>query len=343
MQIAVLAYKNTRTKEVYHDRGNLGYDDYYIPSLLLIEEPETNLHPKWQSLLAQMFAEANSMFNIQLIIETHSEYLIRKFQTLTAEGKLKSKDIKIFYLRGAGSVTANRKQLETILIEDDGSIDYEMFDGGFFDQNDNLELSLLNIRRKNFLSDLQALKESKEQNEDTISALQLKIDEYTRKADMSVYRLIVTTMFAPATKLLPESILYLTSGQYLLKNIDQNEDFSPVIIQYGRAIEHELCGIFKNIDPAKWWKFGVMQGSLEKFKFANSLLGPCSNTEYSSLLTELNALFITPRDLKIELLQDLRNERNDAAHPGLVKTKAEAEAYMSIADQFLIKWIQLKN
>ena len=53
--------------------------------VILIEEPEANLHPAFQSKLAEFFFEAWKEFSIQFIIETHSEYIIRKSQILFLE------------------------------------------------------------------------------------------------------------------------------------------------------------------------------------------------------------------------------------------------------------------
>ncbi|TGE20890.1 AAA family ATPase [Hymenobacter metallicola] len=51
--------------------------------IVLIEEPEANLHPHFQSVLAELFAELARMnTRMQFILETHSEYLIRNIQVL---------------------------------------------------------------------------------------------------------------------------------------------------------------------------------------------------------------------------------------------------------------------
>lgn len=64
---------------------------------VVIEEPEQNLHPKMQSLLAdllQSIATSNE-YNVNFIIETHSEYLIRKSQVLVANANyVDDKDIE---------------------------------------------------------------------------------------------------------------------------------------------------------------------------------------------------------------------------------------------------------
>ena len=58
--------------------------------VMIVEEPESNLHPALQSKLADMFAEAGNDLGIQFIIETHSEYFIRRFQLLIANSYAKS-------------------------------------------------------------------------------------------------------------------------------------------------------------------------------------------------------------------------------------------------------------
>jgi predicted ATPase len=48
--------------------------------ILLIEEPETYLHPSFQANLADLFIEATETLGLQLIIETHSEYMVKRLQ-----------------------------------------------------------------------------------------------------------------------------------------------------------------------------------------------------------------------------------------------------------------------
>lgn len=50
--------------------------------LLLIEEPEQNLHPALQSKLADMFFEYSQDSRVQVFVETHSEYLVRRTQVI---------------------------------------------------------------------------------------------------------------------------------------------------------------------------------------------------------------------------------------------------------------------
>ncbi|RFP66895.1 hypothetical protein D0N36_02085 [Hymenobacter lapidiphilus] len=58
------------------------FDERWQTRIVLIEEPEANLHPHFQSLLAELFAETARKHNLRFVIETHSEYLIRNAQVL---------------------------------------------------------------------------------------------------------------------------------------------------------------------------------------------------------------------------------------------------------------------
>ncbi len=73
------------------------------PTLVTIEEPEQNLHPAIQSKLADMFLDFYNQFGCQCIVETHSEYIIRRAQVLVAEGirkkafSLEDNPFKVYY------------------------------------------------------------------------------------------------------------------------------------------------------------------------------------------------------------------------------------------------------
>lgn len=79
------------------------------PTLVTVEEPEQNLHPAIQSKLADMFLDFYEQFKCQCIIETHSEYIIRRSQVLVAEGirkkafSLEDNPFKVYYFPDDGS------------------------------------------------------------------------------------------------------------------------------------------------------------------------------------------------------------------------------------------------
>jgi energy-coupling factor transporter ATP-binding protein EcfA2 len=115
----------------------------YHSSFISIEEPEVHLHPKYQSMLADLFVEAYQKYNIHFIIETHSEYLIRKLQVMVAdkECNLQSKEVSLNYVEKAeNGVSTNRK----IEILEDGRLDGS-FGKGFFDEAGDLARQLFNL------------------------------------------------------------------------------------------------------------------------------------------------------------------------------------------------------
>lgn len=115
------------------------------PKLVLIEEPETNLHPALQSKLADMFMDAVKTFNIRFVIETHSEYLIRKLQYLTGKGDIKPKQTVIYYFYPPTEVPSGEKQVKKININEDGSLTDD-FGTGFFDEATNWKFELLALK-----------------------------------------------------------------------------------------------------------------------------------------------------------------------------------------------------
>lgn len=125
----------------------------YKPSILFMEEPEANLHPDFQSRLSDLFVDASNKFNIQFIIETHSEYLIRRLQLLTADykkediPKLKPEDSVIYYFNHPDEVAKGAEQVKEIHILNDGSLTDD-FGSGFFDEADKIALELYNLQRK---------------------------------------------------------------------------------------------------------------------------------------------------------------------------------------------------
>lgn len=117
-------------------------------SIFIIEEPESNLHPALQSKLADFFAYAIkkiSMIPPRFIIETHSEYLIRKLQFLTAKKKsnlnLKSVDVIIYYFYHPDNIPPGEDQIKMIKVLENGTLSDD-FGTGFFDESDNIAMSI---------------------------------------------------------------------------------------------------------------------------------------------------------------------------------------------------------
>lgn len=68
-------------------------------SLTMIEQPEIHLHPKMQADLADLFIDVvNNKDKKYLLIETHSEYLLRRLRRRISEKKISSENIAIYFI-----------------------------------------------------------------------------------------------------------------------------------------------------------------------------------------------------------------------------------------------------
>lgn len=72
---------------------------YYAPegSTLLLEQPEIHLHPKVQAGLADVLVDAVRTRNMQIILESHSEHLLRRLQRRVAEEALDAEDAALYF------------------------------------------------------------------------------------------------------------------------------------------------------------------------------------------------------------------------------------------------------
>lgn len=111
-------------------------------STIAIEEPEVHLHPNFQSMLADVFFDAYFNYNVHFIIETHSEYLIRRSQVIVSNMHYES-----------NSEVEEKCPFITIYVPKNGlpySLGYrkdgkfkEEFGTGFFDEASNLAFDIL--------------------------------------------------------------------------------------------------------------------------------------------------------------------------------------------------------
>lgn len=134
LRLATIMRRNKKTNT---EIGEVNLFDDQTPSLpttVIIEEPEQNLHPKMQSLLADLFCYLTSEANLRFLIETHSEYLIRKSQVIVSgENYVNEDDLK------------ENNMFKVYYLPSDGAMPYEMrytlsgrfankFGEGFFDE-----------------------------------------------------------------------------------------------------------------------------------------------------------------------------------------------------------------
>jgi predicted ATPase len=72
---------------------------YYVPegSIVLLEHPEIHLHPSAQAGLADLFVEVIRSRKIQVVLESHSEHLIRRLQRRIAEEVISKDDVAFYF------------------------------------------------------------------------------------------------------------------------------------------------------------------------------------------------------------------------------------------------------
>ena len=86
---------------------------YYVPrgSIIILEQPEIHLHPSVQAGLADVFIDAIQTRNIQILLESHSEHLLRRLQRRVAEEKISNEDAAFYFCDIVGG-TSELKPLD---------------------------------------------------------------------------------------------------------------------------------------------------------------------------------------------------------------------------------------
>lgn len=119
--------------------GHQPYDSV-PPAILAIEEPEVSMHPNFQSKLACLFEDVVQNYNVDVrfIVETHSEYLVRKTQVIVSgfnDEQFNNNPFAVYYFTSNGQAY---------------SLDYEIsgrfnrpFGDGFFDESSRLNYQVL--------------------------------------------------------------------------------------------------------------------------------------------------------------------------------------------------------
>lgn len=116
--------------------------------IMFIEEPEQNLHPALQSKLADLFYEVwkESNGRIRFVVETHSEYLVRRFQVRVAmiisqagdNIENVNHDVKVYYFQ------EGKTPYKQLSFKNNGRFN-DKFGEGFYDEavRSNHQLTLI--------------------------------------------------------------------------------------------------------------------------------------------------------------------------------------------------------
>jgi predicted ATPase len=72
---------------------------YYAPegSIILLEQPEIHLHPSVQSGLADVLIDAMKNRKVQIVVESHSEHLLRRLQRRVAEQTVSPEETALYF------------------------------------------------------------------------------------------------------------------------------------------------------------------------------------------------------------------------------------------------------
>ncbi len=84
---------------------------YFVPegSTVILEQPEIHLHPLAQTALADLFVEVSRTRRVQFLVETHSENLFRRLQSLIADEQISPEGCRLYFVRrGAESAAIER-------------------------------------------------------------------------------------------------------------------------------------------------------------------------------------------------------------------------------------------
>lgn len=109
--------------------------------ILIIENPESHLHPKGQSVIGKLMLLA-AKNNIQLFIETHSDHVLNGIRVAVSEG-IDHRLVKLVFIDRAIEDNSD-EHFSTISkpqIDSDGRIDF--WPKGFFDEWDNNLMKLI--------------------------------------------------------------------------------------------------------------------------------------------------------------------------------------------------------
>ena len=80
---------------------------YYVPrgSIIILEQPEIHLHPSVQAGLADVFIDAVKTRKIQILLESHSEHLLRRLQRRVAEERISNEDAALYFCDISGGIS----------------------------------------------------------------------------------------------------------------------------------------------------------------------------------------------------------------------------------------------
>ncbi len=102
--------------------------------LLIIENPESHLHPAGQSIMGRLCALAAN-HGVQLIVESHSDHFLNGVRVAVKEQVIAPEKISLFFLQRQANAKVHASEVIYPHIDSEGRID--LWPTGFFDEWDN--------------------------------------------------------------------------------------------------------------------------------------------------------------------------------------------------------------
>jgi len=98
-------------------------------SLIILENPESHLHPKGQVMLGRMISKAASA-GMQIILETHSDHILNGIRIAVREGIVTPQEVRIHFFEKSKDSASS--QAVSPNIDKNGRLDF--WPDGFFDE-----------------------------------------------------------------------------------------------------------------------------------------------------------------------------------------------------------------
>lgn len=89
--------------------------------LLIIENPESHIHPRGQAELGKLIAKT-AMNNVQIIVETHSDHILNGIRVAVKEKDISKNNVAVFYFDKVVTESEQYANVTDIFIDDNGEL-----------------------------------------------------------------------------------------------------------------------------------------------------------------------------------------------------------------------------
>lgn len=112
-------------------------------TLILLENPESNLHPRGQVKMGELIALAASS-GIQVVVETHSDYILNGIRLAVHSGKTNHEDVQLHYFQRKEK--QGQAFIDVVSPRIDRNAKIDKWPDGFFDESERNLITLLKPR-----------------------------------------------------------------------------------------------------------------------------------------------------------------------------------------------------